>query len=129
MKGEDLYYVLFEQQKDFHEEEDFINRELIKKVLSFIKLKLPIIITGVRRVGKSTLLKIIKKELQLKEKECIYINFNDESLINFEVEDFQKILDFLNEQNYNEKYINIRKEEKGDCTSNNKARQWNCKDK
>src|SRR3989344_1559007 len=103
MKGEDLYYVLFEQQKDFHKKEDFINRELIKKVLSFIKLKLPIIITGVRRVGKSTLLKIIKKELQLKEKECIYINFNDERLINFEVEDFQKILDFLNEQNYNEK--------------------------
>lgn len=103
MKREELYYVLSEQQKDFHKEEKFIERELTNKALSFIRLKLPIIITGLRRAGKSTLLKILKKELKLKEKECIYIDFNDERFVNFEVEDFQKILDFLNEQDYSKK--------------------------
>ncbi len=102
MKREALYYVLFEQQKEFMEQKEFVDRELKKKVLSFIKLKLPIIITGVRRAGKSTLLKIIKNELELKEKDYLYINFNDERLIDFSVEDFQKILDFLHEQSYKE---------------------------
>lgn len=102
MNRETLYYVLFEQQKEFQEENEFVNRELFKKVLSFIQLKLPIIITGVRRVGKSTLLRIVKKETQLKEKDCLYIDFNDERLIDFSIENFQNILDFLNEQGYKE---------------------------
>lgn len=102
MDRENLYYVLFEQQKDLERERNFVERELTKKVLSFMHLKLPMIITGVRRSGKSTLLNIIKNHLRLKEKEYLYINFNDERLVSFAVEDFQKILDFLNEQGYKE---------------------------
>jgi len=102
MNRENLYYVLFEQQKEFKEEKEFVERELTEKALSFIHLKLPIIITGVRRSGKSTLLYIIKKRLKLSEKEYLYVNFNDERLVDFSIEDFQKILDFLNEQEYRE---------------------------
>ena len=102
MNQQNLYYVLFEQQKELRDENSFVDRDLTKKVLSFIHLKLPIVITGVRRSGKSTLLHIIKSQLKLKEKEFFYINFNDERLIDFAIEDFQKILDFLNEQNYKE---------------------------
>lgn len=102
MKRENLYYVLFEQQKEFLEEREFIDREIINKVLSFLHLKLPIIITGVRRSGKSTLLYLIKNKLRLREKDYLYINFNDERLIDFSTEDFQKILDFINEQSYKE---------------------------
>jgi predicted AAA+ superfamily ATPase len=102
MNQENLYYVLFEQQKEIKNENNFIDRELTEKVLSFIHLKLPIVITGVRRSGKSTLLHIIKNQLKLKEKEFLYINFNDERLVDFTIEDFQKILDFLNEQSYKE---------------------------
>ena len=100
MKREDIYYVLFEQQKELEEKKEFVNRELTKKALSFLHLKLPIVITGVRRCGKSTLMHIIKNQLKLEEKEYLYIDFNDERLINFSMEDFQKILDFLNEQDY-----------------------------
>jgi len=100
MKRETLYYVLFEQQKELQEENEFVGRELTKNVLSFIRLKLPIIVTGVRRAGKSTLLKIINQDLQLNEKERLYVNFNDERLVDFSVEDFQKILDFMNEEGY-----------------------------
>lgn len=104
MERDKLYYVLFEQQKELEDKREFIERELTKKALSFIHLKLPIIITGVRRSGKSTLLRIIKDKLGLKQKEYIYVNFNDERLSNFSLEDFQKILDFANEQDYNETY-------------------------
>ena len=68
MDREDLYYVAFEQQKELKEKKNFVEMELIKKVFSFIHLKLPIIITGVRRSGKSTLLYIMKNKLKLKEK-------------------------------------------------------------
>ena len=105
MKRESLNYVLFEQQKELGELKDkdnFVDRELTKEVLSFIHLKLPIVITGVRRSGKSTLMHIVKNRLKLKEKEFLYINFNDERLVDFAIEDFQKILDFLNEQDYKE---------------------------
>ena len=102
MRREDLYFTLFEQQKDFEEERPTVKRELTKKVLNLLPLKTPIIITGVRRCGKSFLLKLIKNELGLKEKEYFYVNFNDDRLVNFSVEDFQKILDFLNENGYKE---------------------------
>lgn len=100
MKSEELYAVLFEQQKDFQQERTYVDREIKDKVLSLKHLKLPIIITGIRRAGKSTLLCIIKNELKLKEKECLYINFNDERLTGFSREDFQKVLDFISEQEY-----------------------------
>ena len=103
MRREDLSFVLFDQQKIFDEEKPTINREITKKVIELIKLDLPIVITGVRRCGKSYLLKIIKDELKLKNKEYFYINFNDDRLTDFSTEDFQKIIDFLHEQKYNEK--------------------------
>lgn len=103
MKNEDLSFVLFEQQKQFEEENPIIKREIVKNALKLVKTGLPLIISGVRRCGKSYLLKIIKNELKLKEKEYLYINFNDERLINFSTEDFQKIIDFLDEHSYNSK--------------------------
>ena len=103
MRKEDLFFVLFAQQKQFEEEKPTIQREITERALGFIKLNLPLIITGVRRCGKSYLLKIIKNELKLREKDYLYINFNDDRLTTFEPEDFQKIIDFLHEQRYNEK--------------------------
>lgn len=103
MKRQELYFALFEQQKDFEDENPLVNRELTTNALSLLSLKLPIVITGVRRCGKSFLLKIIKNELKLKEKDYLYINFNDERFINFAIDDFQKIMDFLSEQKYRDK--------------------------
>lgn len=103
MEKEDLFFVLFAQQKQFEEEKPTIKRDIVEKALELIKLNFPLIITGVRRCGKSYLLKIIKNELKLKEKEYLYINFNDDRLTNFKAEDFQKIIDFLHEQKYKDK--------------------------
>lgn len=104
MDRDKIYYVLFEQQRDFKDEKlKIIPRELTPKIISFLHLKLPVVITGVRRSGKSTLLKILTQELKLGEKDFLYVNFNDERLISFTPDDFQKILDFLEEQNYHQK--------------------------
>jgi uncharacterized protein len=103
MNREKLYSILFEQQKDFEEEKPTIPREMAKKAINLISIEMPLVITGIRRCGKSFLLKIIKEELKLEEKDYVYINFNDDRLINFEIEDFQKIIDFIQEQGYKEK--------------------------
>ena len=103
MNKEELFFTLFSQQKQFEEEKPTLEREIVPKVLDLMKLNLPLIVTGVRRCGKSYLLRIIKEELELNEKEYLYINFNDDRFVNFEAEDFQKIIDFLNEQKYKEK--------------------------
>ncbi len=105
MDREKLYYVLYEQQQDFvgrRGATKLVSRELTSKVLSLFRLKLPIIITGVRRAGKSTLMEILVHELQLPKKSYLYVNFNDERLSAFSVDDFQLILDFLVEQKYME---------------------------
>ncbi|MCX6748728.1 MAG: ATP-binding protein [Candidatus Pacearchaeota archaeon] len=103
MNREELYSILFEQQKDFEDEKPTIPREMAEKAIKLVSLEMPLVITGIRRCGKSFLLKIIKDKLNLKDKDYFYINFNDDRLIKFEVEDFQKIIDFINEQNYKEK--------------------------
>lgn len=105
MKTDELYYVLYEQKKDFDSLKNFVPREKTDKILDLIKLKLPIIITGVRRCGKSSLMSLIKDKLSLKDKEYLYINFNDERMVDFSIEDFQKILDFMNENDYIKKCI------------------------
>lgn len=103
MDREKLYYVLYEQQKNLAEKKVYVPRELTPKVIQLLKLGQPIIITGVRRAGKSTLLTLIQQQLQLQKKEYLYIDFNDERLILFVPEDFQKIDDFMHENGYDER--------------------------
>jgi predicted AAA+ superfamily ATPase len=107
MDREKLYEVIFDQQKEFLSNTEMflsnteiIVREIEDKAIKLLKTKMPLIITGVRRCGKSTLLKLIKDKLKLKNNEVLYINFNDERLIAFSTEDFQKIIDYMQEKKY-----------------------------
>ncbi|MFH1412975.1 MAG: ATP-binding protein [bacterium] len=56
-----------------------------------------IIITGVRRAGKSYLMRLIWKEIKDKDKldnsQFLYFNFEDEKLINFKAKDFELLLE------------------------------------
>lgn len=76
-----LKQIIFEQQSE--SETKFINREVSE---SLIKCKEIIVISGIRRCGKSVLLSQIR---QLNKEKEYYINFDDERLISFGVEDFQ----------------------------------------
>ncbi len=100
MKKNILCKVLYEQQKDFLSISELIEREKSDDLLNLLRLKMPIIIAGVRRCGKSSLLKLIFDELKLHENNFLYINFNDERFLDFEVSNFQDILDYLEENEY-----------------------------
>ena len=76
-----------------------ITRDISAKAESYANNDLVIIITGIRRSGKSTLL------LQLGDKRPgHYMNFDDERLVNFSVEDFKAAEEILTEL-YGEKRI------------------------
>ena len=95
-----LYLLLSSQQGDFFSPKNLVRREGASEVISLLKLKLPLIITGVRRCGKSSLMMLVRDELKLGKKEYLFVDFNDERLIGFDHNDFQKIEDYLVENKY-----------------------------
>lgn len=64
--------------------------------LSMIDFKLPhaVILSGIRRCGKSTLLAQIMKRM----KKFYYFNFEDPKAVNFELSDFEKLNDVFKEE-------------------------------
>ncbi|MBR9678013.1 MAG: ATP-binding protein [Nanoarchaeota archaeon] len=75
-----------------------VKRELINK----INLDVPfaLVLSGVRRCGKSTLL----RQLIKKSKKFYYFNFEDPQTVNFEVSDFQKLNEIFVEEYGNSDY-------------------------
>ncbi|OGJ15542.1 hypothetical protein A3K73_05120 [Candidatus Pacearchaeota archaeon RBG_13_36_9] len=92
MEKTKLYELLNEQQEMFNNEEDLIEREI--SIEPYLRGNEIIIITGIRRCGKSTLLKIISKKINKKK---IYINFDDVRFTDFKIENFQDIEEFAKE--------------------------------
>ena len=80
--------VIDDQRKLFTEELDFVPRDIPE---SFIKNKKISVISGVRRSGKSTLLKQISKRYD----GFYYLNFEDDRLSRFEIEDFSTLLELF----------------------------------
>ena len=87
MKKDILKDILLLQNQKGREET--IPRDLLKKVRSYKNTKFVIIISGIRRCGKSTLLE------QFRTKNAYYINFDDERFIDFSVKDFQTLYEVL----------------------------------
>ena len=73
--------IVIEQKKIFEKDIHIIQRGSPENIISSPKI---IVITGVRRCGKSTLLRQLSKQY----KHCNYINFEDERLIDFAYQDF-----------------------------------------
>ncbi len=74
------------------EKKDIIKRELENDIEKNKKSKQILILSGIRRCGKSTLLHKIRS----KNKESdYYLNFDDERLIDFKVDDFQKLYEIF----------------------------------
>ncbi|WP_197080331.1 ATP-binding protein [Methanosarcina siciliae] len=81
--------IIREQKAVFEAEgsERLVEREALKKVSEFLKLPHVLVISGLRRSGKSTLLKQIRKNFY-GNRPVYYFNFEDERLIGFVAEDF-----------------------------------------
>ena len=82
-----LKELVVEQKKDFEKKEKFVERTILKEIKQYINLPHVIIISGLRRSGKSTLLKEIKHRYY-EDENIYYFNFEDERLVNFTLEDF-----------------------------------------
>jgi len=86
-----LKQILKEQRIIFEKEIEIVERTYPKNCLKNNKI---IVITGIRRCGKSTLLKQIAKNY----KNYSYFNFEDERLLDFNHEDFNTLLEAILEE-------------------------------
>lgn len=91
MKSSDLKTVILEQNSLTFESR-LIAREAFQELAAWQKEAAVTVISGLRRCGKSTLLQ------QLREQHSgYYLNFDDERLVSFRIEDFQKTNEIFHE--------------------------------
>ncbi|MBI2136302.1 ATP-binding protein [Candidatus Woesearchaeota archaeon] len=86
-----LKEILLERQKKLEEsmKKDFVARNKLNEIKDLIGIKHCIILTGIRRCGKSVLLTEIMDKFYTKY--FYYINFEDERLLKFDVNDFNML--------------------------------------
>ncbi len=93
-----LKEVLVSQKKVFLSKKDLFKREVLQNFYEkYNKQKEILIITGIRRAGKSSLMKLVwdefKSKQALSDDQLLYFNFEDERLIGFSRKDFDKLLE------------------------------------
>lgn len=94
MNKELLLQVIKDQRKVFLIE-NRIKREKLKDIEKYSKARQIVVISGIRRCGKSTLLEQVRNS---EKQNDYYINFDDDRLIDFQVADFQMMLEVFMEQ-------------------------------
>ena len=98
MNKESIKEVLVSQKKLFLEKSELFGRDIVEGFHErFSKIREAIIITGIRRCGKSSLMRLLWDEFKEKENltadQFLYVNFEDERLAGFGHEDFSKLLE------------------------------------
>ncbi len=86
-----LRQVVIKQKNELNLQENTVRREILDRILDSFSDERIIILTGMRRCGKSTLLKQIMRN---KSGWC-YINFEDERLIDFKAQEFEALNEVL----------------------------------
>lgn len=104
-----LKNIIISQKSAFLKITNPIDRDVLTgdEFSKICEIKEAIIITGVRRCGKSYLMKLIWEKIKKNDDSdnFLYINFEDEKLLNFKASDFDLLLD-----SYYELYpVNINK--------------------
>jgi predicted AAA+ superfamily ATPase len=79
MNKDRLKEILLDQKVVFNSRKHLIQRDIEMK--KYISTKQVVIISGIRRCGKSSLMFLIKEKMNLKESEYCYFNFDDERII------------------------------------------------
>ena len=74
-----LKEIMFDQKDVFNNRKHLINRNIILD--KYITTSQVVIISGIRRCGKSSLLYLIKEKMKLEESDYCYFNFDDERII------------------------------------------------
>src|SRR3989344_1703941 len=94
LSEEQIKEILIKQRETILNKKYGIERVVLKEVESKIKLPHIIVLTGLRRSGKSTLLRqLIHK--QYHDEDFYYLNFEDERLFNFPANEFNRLYEGL----------------------------------
>ena len=86
MEKEILKQIILEQKSIFEKDLEIVERKVPKNVIESPKV---VVITGIRRCGKSTLLRQISKNYNIYN----YVNFEDERFLDFSYKDFNTLLE------------------------------------
>ncbi len=79
MTNERLKEIMFDQKDVFTSKKHLIHRDI--ELDKYIATSQIVIISGIRRCGKSSLLFLIKEKMNLDEQDYCYFNFDDERII------------------------------------------------
>ncbi len=99
---ENIRTLLVEQQKEFLQKELGTKRQKLTEITAYKDTPFPVIISGLRRAGKSTLLAQLAHTFY-PNNEYFFVNFEDERFLPFTVSDFTKLHEILIELFGNQK--------------------------
>lgn len=88
-----LSLALKEQFEAFESRELGVEREILSNLKDLVDAPQVVVVTGLRRVGKSTLLRQIAGKYL--NEDYYFVNFEDERLLNFQVKDFDLLHETL----------------------------------
>ncbi|MCK9244406.1 MAG: ATP-binding protein [Candidatus Marinimicrobia bacterium] len=97
MNKEKIKQLIVEHKERFLKPADLVRRDSQSFIEKVLKQKEIIVISGVRRAGKSSLMKLITGDLINQDKvpgnNILYLNFEDERFIEFKHSDFEILLE------------------------------------
>lgn len=104
MEKEKLKELIVGHKEKFLSEEGLIRRDIQDEIEKYIPQREILIITGIRRSGKSSLMKLLCNDLIKKRNisadNILYLNFEDERFVPFSVQDFETLFEtFLELEN------------------------------
>lgn len=91
IQKEVLRQIVYKQKSELTINKETVRREILDEILKWIDDNRVLILTGLRRSGKSTLL----QQLMVETKKWCYLNFEDERLIDFKAQDFEMLNEVL----------------------------------
>ncbi len=99
---EQIRLALIEQKQEFINQNPGTTRNLLTVVARYVKTPFPVIISGLRRAGKSTLLAQLARRFY-PNGNYFYVNFEDERFLAFSAADFARLHELLIELFGNQK--------------------------
>ena len=101
MEKINLKSLIVEQKERFLAKEGLLPREVLVTLGELIEQREIVFLSGVRRCGKSSLMRLCCDELGARKgvsrSDILYLNFEDERLLDFSAKDFEKVLEVFDE--------------------------------
>jgi len=96
-----LKSLVVEQKERFFAKEGLLSREVLATFDQLMERKEIVFLSGVRRCGKSSLMRLASDQLRARKgvspSDILYLNFEDERMLDFAAKDFEKVLEAFDE--------------------------------